>query len=87
MPMSIRTVWPLAASCKAAMFGGELLSSLQKANIRFMELSSGDIEPFTEKLDYKNMKYMLFDDAPTFYEIIDSLRTLENVLKSLDIDN
>lgn len=39
------------------------------------------------KSDYKNMKYMLFDNAPTFDEIIDSLRMLENVLKSVNIDN
>lgn len=71
--MSVRTSWPLAASCSAAKFGEELLSSLQKAEIHYMELSSGVIAPFTDFLDYKNNAKSVYVMAKTYDVTISSI--------------
>lgn len=71
--MSTRTDWPLASSRPAEKFGREMLAAMQKAGIRYMELSSGHLKPYTELLDYKNKAKEIYALAKSYDVTISSI--------------
>lgn len=71
--MTNRHDWPLASSRPAANFGDEMLSAMQKAGIRYMELSSGAIAPFTETLKYADNAKAIYAKAKSYDVTISSI--------------
>lgn len=71
--MTNRKNWPLASSRPADHFGDEMLAGMQKAGVHYMELSSGAIEPFTEKLDYVHNAGAIYAKAKSYDVTISSI--------------
>ncbi len=71
--MTNRKNWPLAASRPAGKFGDEMLSDMQKAGVRYMELSSGAIPPFLETLDYLHNAKEIYAKAKSYDVTISSI--------------